>query len=377
MPLERLMITCGGTGGHFYPGLSIARAFRERGGEVRLLLSGINSKQQSKIAEEAGIPATVLPRMPSPKHLVQFLTGLIGGVVRARYELREFKPQALLGMGSFASFPAILAARLYRIPYFLHDGNARIGKANRILSRHSKLLATAFPPVNRAMIKTRNILVSGMPVRPELEAEVGISKEQAIIELNRRFEVNLKLELPTILIFGGSQGASVFNRIAPQALQRLGSNRFQVLHLTGPGKLAEAQGAYKGATFPRLVLSKSERMELFLGAADLVVSRSGGSTVAELALFGKTAVLIPYPYAAEDHQTDNAHYLSEASAAEVVANADFTVERASELFRDFLDSPESWQRRAYQAKQLAKPKAAEVVLDEIAKYFDLAEVKAV
>lgn len=370
MKLTRLAITCGGTGGHFYPGLSIARVFQRQGGEVLLLLSGVNSGKQREIAESCGVPAVVLPYMPSPKHIGRFAAGLGGGTVGALRELGKFRPQALLGMGSFASFPAILAARLRGIPYFLHDGNARIGKANRLLSCRAKVLATAFPPVNGETSKAERTVVTGMPVRPELEAEAGISRQEAIDGLNKAFKAELNPGLPTILIFGGSQGASIFNRIVPQALLGLEPSRFQVLHLAGPEKLEETREAYRGAEFPLLLLPASEKMGLFLGAADLVLSRSGGSTVAELALFGKAAVLIPYPYAAEGHQTDNARYLADADAAVLVDNAGFTAERAGELFRDFLAAPETWRQRAGRAKALAKPHAAETMLAAISEYFE-------
>ncbi|WP_147836087.1 UDP-N-acetylglucosamine--N-acetylmuramyl-(pentapeptide) pyrophosphoryl-undecaprenol N-acetylglucosamine transferase [Victivallis vadensis] len=238
------------------------------------------------------------------------------------------------------------------------------------MSRQAKVLATAFPPVNGGTSKAKRTVVTGMPVRPELEAEAGISKEEAVAGLNRAFDAGLKPDLPTVLIFGGSQGASVFNRIAPEALRSLDAGRFQVLHLAGPDKLEETREAYRDAKFPLLLLPASEKMGLFLGAADLVLSRSGGSTVAELALFGKAAVLIPYPYAAEGHQADNARYLADADAAVLVDNTDFTARRATELFRDFLDAPEGWRHRAERARALAKPHAAETMLAAISDYFD-------
>lgn len=370
MKLTSMVITCGGTAGHFYPGLVIARVFQQNGGRVLLLLSGVNSSKQCQIAESYGIAAKVLPKMPSPKHFIRFAFGLIGGLLGSLYQLAKFRPQAVLGMGSFASFPTILAARFWRIPYFLHDGNARIGKANRFFSKRAIFLAAAFPPVNANCLTAKRTMVTGMPVRPELEAAVGITKAMAIARLNQTFETDLKPDLPTILIFGGSQGASVINKIAPGALLSLNSAKFQVLHLAGPGKLDEARAAYQGATFPLLLLSSSEKMELFLGAADLVLSRSGGSTIAELSLFGKSAILIPYPYAAEDHQTDNARYLADADAALLVQNKDFTIEYAKELFQDFLDDPLKWQQRAKRALTLSKPHAAETLLSAISDYFE-------
>ncbi len=369
MKLHRLVVTCGGTGGHFYPGLSTARVFQEEfGGEVLLLLSGVNSARQKEIACAAGIRAVELPLMPSPGHsparALRFLRGLAGGYRAARQELAAFQPQALLGMGSFASLPAFLAAKKQHIPCFLHDGNARIGKANRWLSRGAELLATAFPPVNAAACRCR-VITTGMPVRPELAKYAGISRAEAIAGLNREFGSSFDPALPVILIFGGSQGARIFNVTCPAALKAQNRADFQVLHLAGPARLEEALGAYEGAAFPRLVLPGSEKMELFLGAADLVLSRSGGSTVAELALFGRGAVLIPYPYAAENHQSDNADFLASAGAALRIDNAQFTPERAQELFAGFLADPVAWAERGRRAAALARPHAARELIEEI------------
>ena len=293
MPELTLAITCGGTGGHFYPGLSVARVLQKRGGKALLLLSGTNAARQKSIAASFGVPAVALPRMPSPRGigtLFEFGCGALGGYHAARRELRTLRPQALLGMGSFTSLPAILAARRSGIPVFLHDGNARVGKANRFFSRHAKLLATAFPTCNAEKCRGE-LLVTGMPLRPELEQAAGITRAEAIAGLNREFGVELDTAIPTLLIFGGSQGASIFNETVPKALRKLQEKtEFQVLHLAGPKKLAEVRDAYGDVVFPSLLLESSEKMELFLGAADLVFSRSGGSTVAELARFGKASV---------------------------------------------------------------------------------------
>lgn len=368
MRLQKLVISCGGTGGHFYPGLSVARTLRGRGGEVLLLLSGVNAEKQKAVAESYGVPAVALPRMPSPRGIgsaAGFLRGALGGYSASRRELRHFQPQALLGMGSFTSLPPVLAARRSGIPVFLHDGNARIGRANRFFSRWARLLATAFPPCNAERCNCEH-MTTGMPLRPELERASGISRDAAIVGLNREFGVSLDAALPTVLVFGGSQGASIFNGVLPEALRRLRDRfEFQVLHLAGPKKLDEAKAAYGAVDFPLLLLESSEKMELFLGGADLVVSRSGGSTVAELALFGRASVLIPYPYAAENHQFDNARYLSDAGAAELVPNGECTPERLETLLAGLLADSGRLKPRGLLAAALAAPAAAERLLSEI------------
>ena len=153
----------------------------------------------------------------------------------------------------------------------------------------------------------------------------------------------------------------------PKALRKLQEKtEFQVLHLAGPKKLAEVRDAYGDVVFPSLLLESSEKMELFLGAADLVFSRSGGSTVAELARFGKASVLIPYPYAAENHQYDNARVLAGHGAAELLPNAECTPERIERLLAGLLAEPERLKQRGALAAELARPAAAERLLAEIA-----------
>ena len=366
MKLERLIISCGGTGGHFFPGLSIARTFRKQGGEVMLLLSGVNAQSQAQCAENFRIKAVALPVMPSWKRKpLAFLRGLFRGYRESVQTVKEFSPQAVLGMGSFAMTPVLLGALKCHVPVFLHDGNARIGRGNRIFSRWAKLLGAGFPAVNGDKCRCR-VSDVGMPVRPELLECAGISRKEALDKLNAAFGCELKEENTTILIFGGSQGAAVFNSVLPQALKACGAQDIQVLHLCGKGKKVETEKLYRDAAFPVLLLESSDRMEYFLGSADAVFSRSGGSTLAELALFGKGAFLIPYPYAAEGHQQDNAEYFERNGAALVIGNEDFSVEKAVELLNNEVCAGNGkLAERGMAAKQLARPDASLRMLEEI------------
>lgn len=364
--LERLIISCGGTGGHFYPGLSIAREFQSQGGKVLLLLSGVNSASQAEIAGKYGIEAVELPMMPTPKrNPFKFLSGLVRGYFQSVKMMKTFAPQAVLGMGSFAMTPVLLAALRKKIPVTLHDGNARIGKANRIFSRWAKLLGAGFPAVNADKCRCRVVDI-GMPVRPELLKAEKLSRSEALQKLNELFGCELEADLTTILIFGGSQGAAVFNSVLPQALLECNMDSVQVLHLCGKGKKEEAELLYSRAAFPVLLLESSDKMEYFLAAADAVFCRSGGSTLAELALFGKGAFLIPYPYASEGHQQDNAEYFERNNAAKVIVNSEFTVEKACELLNAEVCADRGLiVRRGEAAAKLARPDAACDMLKEI------------
>ncbi len=366
---ERLVITCGGTGGHFYPGLALARRMMARKGQVLLLLSGVNSESQRHIAETFGVPVTVLPYMPSPgKNPVRwcrFLWGLVRGWQQALREFRYFSPQAVLGMGSFASLPVVYAARWKKIPVFLHDGNARVGRANRILSKKAEFMGVAFPAVNADCLQCP-WEATGMPLRPELLEAAQLSREEAIRLLNERYGSALTPGRTTLLIFGGSQGAQKINEVLPVALRTLDpGSPLQVVHLTGANKFEAVQEAYKHVAFPSLVLPGCDRMELLYSAVDFVLSRSGGSTLAELALFGKPAILIPYPYAMENHQYDNACVFVDAGAAVLLEQSSCSPERVAELVRDYLDHPGEWLKRAARALSLARPDASDAVIDRI------------
>ena len=366
--LEKVVITCGGTGGHFYPGLAIAKRALGRGIKAKLLLSGVNSVRQSEIAQAAGVDAVILPEMPSPgtlRRTLRFVSGLTGGTLAAIRQLRSFRPDAVIGMGSFASLPVATAAQLAGVPLFLHDGNARIGRANRFLSRYARFLGAGYPPVNRDRCRCPVIDV-GMPVREKLEAARGITRAEAVRALNRKFGVGLEPELPTLLVFGGSQGAKIFNETVPQAVKQLADVEFQLLHLTGRGKLESTVEAYRDFPGKKLVIESDEEMEYFLGAADLVISRSGGATVAELALFGKPALLVPYPFAAEGHQKDNADFYVSGGAGECFDNADFSVDLAAGRIGHYLREPDKLKVLSRAALQLARPDAAGAMLDCIA-----------
>lgn len=367
--MEKLVVSCGGTGGHFFPGLSIARTFAGQGKKVILLLSGVHAEEQKEIAGSFGIEAVALPPMPHyRRHPLRFIAGFFRGYRMSVKVLKEFQPEAMLGMGSFAALPTVRAALKCKIPLFLHDGNARIGKANRFFSKKAKFTATAFPAVNAAACRSE-VIETGMPLRPELPESAGITKADAINEVNREFGTEFSAELPLILITGGSQGAAVFNETIPQALRDV-DGKFQVIHLTGKGKLEAAQELYRQAAFPVLLRESTGKMAQLLAAADLVFSRSGGSTTAEIALFGKPAVLIPYPYAAEGHQMDNARHFGKHGAALVVENSAFTPDKAREIIAGFLQDPEKFRQMGGKMRELARPQASEELISKISAAVD-------
>ena len=341
---QKIVISCGGTGGHFYPGLSIAREFDKQGGKALLMLSGIHAEAQMAIAASYGIDAIALEKMPRPSGVVGmwgFLRGFLKGMKRSKLAYREFAPNAYLSTGSFASLPTFIAARQAKLPIFLHDGNVRIGRANRKLSVHARKLFAAYPPCNQEAVGAK-IEIVGMPLRPELGER--LSKTDAATTLNTLYNWQLDPARPVALVMGGSQGARALNEAIAGARKLLSGADLQIIHLCG-AKLHEESKALYGDMPPGVyLLPESQYMREIYSVADIAVARAGGSTIAELLHFGIFGVLVPYPYAAEDHQTDNARYMESIGAARLLMNELVNAEALKDEFTSLLSEPEKYSK---------------------------------
>ncbi len=327
--LRCLAIICGGTGGHFYPGLTIARAFHERDNcKVIMFIGGHKINTQIKDAEKFKIHIEEVDSArisKNPLKLVKFITKFLQGYFKGRKLLKKNQPDAILGMGSFTSLTVALAAKSLKIPLFLHDGNARVGRANIFLSKWSEVVMTAFPPVNSNLIKC-DYCYTGMPIRPELTAFCK-DKVKDFELFNGKYNCRFNSEVRTILIFGGSQGAATINRVLPKTVSKLSIKNLQVIHLIGKNSLNSVHEEYRKSQLEYLVLAYCDDMALLYSIADIVVCRSGGSTIAELLFYEKPAILIPYPLAADLHQNDNAEFYKKTGLAEIVLNSECNVEK--------------------------------------------------
>lgn len=359
MKLERLAISCGGTGGHFYPGLAVAREFKEKGGDVLLVIGGKNAPEQSKIADSYEIPnIQVKASAPGPRPLsaMRFFFNFFSGKRAAMEGFRKQGTQALLCMGSFASIPPAFAAKKLHIPIFLHDGNARLGKANKFLSRYARALALSFPSPDAGKCRCPSIF-TGMPLRSELK-NTSCTKAAALAKINKKYGTQLDPSSPVLLAFGGSLGAASLNRAVLTLLSLPGAEKLQFIHLAGKGKKEELEEAYKAFPGKKLLLESSNEMLYMYSAADLIVCRAGGSTVAESACFGKYTVLVPYPYAAEDHQFDNASYLAQGGGASIVRDDGLLAEKLGKIVSSFLSSPDIFLENGKKNLLKAKPEAS-------------------
>ena len=359
-----LVIASGGTGGHFFPAQAAAAEFCRRGGRATLLLAGQQLEQQLAGAREQGIPAEALPAVRLPHGVgaaIAFPVRLLAVVRQAHRVLRRLQPDLVLGMGSFAAFPTCAAAVLQRLPLLLHEANARAGRANRILSRRARALATSLPLAPGQRLFCPQVR-TGLPVRPDLlaAASSGTTPDAA------RQALGLDPATPLLLVFGGSQGARQLNELMTQTLPGLGPGQpWQAVHLTGTDDNAALSAAYATAGIPAVVQRSEPHIERCYLAADLVFCRAGASTVTELALFGRPAILAPLPWAADDHQSANAQVLVQAGCAHLFPESGATAAALGPLLRNWLTDPGPWREAARHTADLVRVDAASRLVDLI------------
>ena len=351
MPTDRpVLIMAGGTGGHVFPALAAADCLRTRGIPVAWL--GTRNGLEATLVPKADIPmawievAGLRGKGLGRRLLTPFM--LTRALWQARTILRRLQPRVILGMGGFVSGPGGIMARLLGIPLVVHEQNAMAGLTNRILARIANRTLEAFP---NTFPPQRRAVTVGNPVR------------QVITDLpppaNRFAGREGRMRL---LVLGGSQGALALNQLVPQALAALAAaERPEVWHQAG-GQLQEAatQAYQKAGIAVRLTPFINDMAEAY-GWADLVLCRAGALTIAELAAAGIGAVLVPFPFAVDDHQTANARFLEQSGAALLIQQADLSPERLAGLLRELLTDRARLLRMAEAARRLAKGDAAEQV----------------
>ncbi len=341
------MIAGGGTGGHVIPALAIGRELRDRhAAEVRFV--GTAKGLETKLVPEAGFRLELV-RSGQLKNVslmtrARTMLDLPVGILRCVGLLRDFKPDVVVGVGGYASGPAMMAAVLLRVPTMAYEPNAVPGLANRLVGKHVSAAAVSFV---RTAAYFRNAVVTGVPVRQEI------------------FEIAPRPEgvPPRLLITAGSQGARVFNDTLPKIAVRLleAVPGLSIVHQAGPRQLDETRGGYaaSGANPSRWsVEAFLTDMPAQYAACDLVLARSG-STVAELAAAGKPSLLVPFPQAADDHQRKNAEVFAEAGAAVMLLQPQLTPEGLLEELLRLLLSPQTLREMGTRARDLALPGAVE------------------
>ncbi len=340
-------IAAGGTGGHVYPGLAVAELLRQRGHRVVWL--GTRNGLEGRVVPAAGVPAEWLEigglRGKGLATMLGLPWRLARAVAVAGAALRRQQPDVVLGMGGYVAGPVGLAARLTNRPLVIHEQNARAGLTNRCLARLGRRVLTGFPDP----LGARGEWV-GNPIRADIHR----------LEAPRSRYAG-RPETPRVLVLGGSQGARTLNRFVPKALAGLDGPRPQVLHQAGELTLEEARNAYREVGLDAQVVPFIEDMAGAYAWADLVVARAGALTVAELAAAGVPAVLVPLPWAVDDHQSANAELLCAAGAAQRLPQAEVEQGALGPLLADLLGDRGRLAQMGEAARAVARPDATERV----------------
>ncbi len=335
-----VVLVAGGTGGHVFPAEALAHELSRRGIAQALITDGRGTAWAGTIPGLA-IHAVRAGRITGVRPLSRLrgLADMLLGGLEARRLLRRLAPSAVIGFGGYTSLAPMLAAISLKLPTALHEQNALMGRANRLLAGRVRAVATSFARVARMPRKRAGrVHHTGNPVRP------------AIRELRSRpYPAPGPGEVLHILITGGSQGASVFSRILPEALGLMDDAARHRLRLCQQCRIEDrdaVETAYRRLGIEAEIAPFFADLPTRLGQAQLVICRAGASSIAELACAGRPAILVPYPHAADDHQTANARAVAETGGAIVMAEPDFTPEALARTLASFLKDPHSLARMA-------------------------------
>lgn len=366
----KIILSGGGTGGHIYPALAIASELKQRVPELELLYVGTKKGLESKIVPAQGLAFETLDvsgidrssMLKAGKSIVKFP----GSFFQARSIIKDFQPDIIVGTGGYVSFPIVLAGTYFGVKTVIHEQNAIPGLANRQLAKRVDRVLLTFAEANH-YLDIQNAKVCGMPVRKEI---MQVDPEQAYKKLN------LDKQRFTLLAFGGSLGAMTINKAMLDFIDRSRNEAIQIIWITGQSAYEEMQEKLAA----RLDLKKLRcrlnllpymyNIEEALAVASLAVCRAGASTICELEYLGLPAILVPYPYAAENHQEKNAKALADKKAALMVIDEFLDGDTLYQKVQELKKLPEALKQMGENMKKEAKPNALKEIVDEILQLYE-------
>lgn len=357
-----IVMAGGGTGGHLAPGIAVADELHRRLPRARIVFFGTGRPVEERLIAPTGFELRVMGAVRMPRSLLKlplFPLRLWQSIRRAAAALRRLRPAVVVGLGGYGAVPAVRAARRLGVPSVLLEQNSIPGRANRWLSTVAREVYVQFECSRSRFRRVDRVFVLGNPLRPGITEG---SRERAI----RSFSLDAARK--TLLVLGGSQGAGSINRAVCAALETLESlGTLQVIHQTGTPDEKWVRVRHEQFRIPSYVSAFIDEMPDVLAAADLIVSRAGATTLAEIAAVGRASVLVPYPYAADDHQRLNAKTFEEAGAAVVIGDDELDGRRLGEAVSGLIADDTRRAQMAAAALTLARPDATRDVCDRILK----------
>jgi len=357
----RIVIAGGGTGGHLFPGIAIAEAFIKRHPQSRIMFVTSGKK----------IEETVLSKTPYEKKIIT-VQGIKGKTITAKLKsilklpkglfesmnmLAKFKPDFVIGMGAYSAGPVLAGAWMLRINRFIHEQNSLPGITNKLLSNIADRIYVSFPETGFKESVAHKILFTGNPVRNEILGSVKNLQGK---------DTGSRETLFHILVLGGSQGAHSINTAVMDAVRHLKEpEKFKIIHQTGSKDVDQVRKFYQGRKIAFITEAFFEDMATYYNMADIIICRSGATTVAELSITGGTVIFIPFPYATDNHQVLNARAIVENNAAEMILENELSGKLLSERIEYFADNPETRKIMVSKIRKFGKPQAAAHIVDDI------------
>lgn len=356
----KVVMAGGGTGGHLFPGIAIAREFMARNSATRIIFVSTGNRLEKAVLSKAGFDLRSI-QVAGIKgrgiwNQIKSVLKIPGATLAAMGLVKKFSPDLTVGLGSYSAGPVVIGAWLMRIPIAIHEQNILPGITNRILARFADRIYISFENT-KSRLNPQKVHWTGNPVRQELLESVGRPKD-GTAQANRQSRF-------TVLIIGGSQGAHRINMAMIEALEHLqNAERLHFVHQTGEADEAAVSNAYRENKVSAEAQSFFDDMAAQYRQADLIICRAGATTVAEITALGKAAIFIPFPYAADNHQMLNAVDLANDGAAEIIVEKELNSKLLSQKIEHYRDHPQALEDMATRARRYGKPEAAKNIVDD-------------
>ncbi|MCF6149070.1 MAG: undecaprenyldiphospho-muramoylpentapeptide beta-N-acetylglucosaminyltransferase [Candidatus Kuenenia sp.] len=369
----RVLFAGGGTGGHLMAGISTAEEIRMRFQDAEIIFCGTEKKFEEEYVLQRGFQFQKIHARKwekSFKGIFAFLRATFLGIIESFFLYRKFKPDIVVGLGGYASFAPIIAAKLHCIPSILLEQNVIPGKANLFLARWADEVCCHWRASLKWFVKAKKVHVTGTPIR------------KGILSGRRRNyyeKFGLSYEKKTIVVTGGSQGAQAINDVILKSLPKLErfSEEIQIIHCAGEYGYELVKKGYEHTKIDSFVCSFLNDIDAAFNIADIVICRAGATTIAEITAIGIPAILIPYPYAADNHQYWNAIEVEKNGGGYLLQQIDLTPEKIVEVIADLLENKEKYNRMKMFSKEMGMPNASVCVVDMISRLIGFKESRLV
>ncbi|MGI9402141.1 MAG: undecaprenyldiphospho-muramoylpentapeptide beta-N-acetylglucosaminyltransferase [Rhizobiaceae bacterium] len=354
---RRVVLLCaGGTGGHLFPAEALAHELVARGWEVHLATDDRADRYAGKFPARAiHIIKSATPSGKNPIAISRALWTLWGGYQQSRELIKQLSPLSVVGFGGYPTLPPVIAAQRMKVPTLLHDANAIMGRANRLLAKKADLVAMGFAGASNTGSGEKPPIITGNPVRPAVLEAAG-----------QPYKTRKKNDPFNLLIFGGSQGAQFFSQIMPKAIDLLepaAQAKLRIVHQARPEDEHAVSDYYKRNGVKAEVAPFFSNMPEKIANSDLVICRAGASSVSELSVIGRPSILVPFPFALDHDQAMNAQTVASSGGAWICEQSELSPEKLAERLKNAMDDPKGLALAAEKAKKTGKGNAAEALAD--------------